>query len=256
MSKRRFKSSPDSDPTTEAPPLERSAGPGRLLVVSTPIGNLDDLSARGRQALERADLIACEDTRRTGRLLAGLGLKRPLLSLHEHNERQRLGQILDALEAGETVALVSDAGTPLVSDPGFLLVRSAIERGFRIEPIPGASAALAALVASGLAPQPFTFAGFAPPKRGKRQTFYRRLAELPHTLVIFESPHRLTASLADASEIFGSRPAVVARELTKLHEEVVRGRLDQILQEFESRPSIKGELVLVIGPAEKPPKSS
>jgi len=222
---------------------------GRLLVVATPIGNLDDLSPRARRAFEEADLVACEDTRRTGLLLSRLGVKRPLVSLHEHNERQRLPRLLAALERGETVVLASDAGTPLVSDPGYLLVREAAARGVRIEPVPGPSALLAALVVSGLPPHPFTFCGFPPPKRGKRQSFYRRFAELDHTLVVYESPHRLAASLADALEVLGDRPAAVARELTKLHEEVLRAPLSEILAEIEARPALKGEIVVVLGAA-------
>lgn len=220
---------------------------GTLLVVATPIGNLDDLSPRARQAFERADLVACEDTRRTGLLLSRLGIKRPLLSLHEHNERRRLPRLLEALERGETVALASDAGTPLVSDPGFLLVREAAARGVRVEPVPGPSALLAALVAAALPPHPFTFCGFPPPKRGKRRSFFERFSALDHTLVFYESPHRLLASLADALEVLGDRPAAVARELTKVHEEVVRGSLSEVLAVLEARPSLKGELVVVIG---------
>lgn len=225
------------------------AGAGRLLVVATPIGNLDDLSPRARRAFEEAALVACEDTRRTGLLLARLGIKRPLVSLHEHNERQRLPRLLAALEGGQTVALASDAGTPLVSDPGYLLVREAVARGVRVEPVPGPSALLAALVVSGLPPHPFTFCGFPPPKAGKRRTFYQRFADLDHTLVVYESPHRLAASLADALKALGDRPAAVARELTKLHEEVLRGTLAEILAEIEARPSLKGEFVLVLGGA-------
>lgn len=220
---------------------------GTLLVVATPIGNLDDLSPRARDALARADLVACEDTRRTGRLLAHLGLDKPLLSLHEHNERQRLPRLLAALAAGEAIALVSDAGTPLLSDPGYVLVREAAAAGARIEPLPGASAVLAALVASALPPLPFTFAGFPPPRAGKRLSFYRRFADLGHTLVLFESPHRLLASLDDALAELGDRPAAVCRELTKLHEEVLRGPLSELRRELAERPSVKGELVLVVG---------
>jgi len=220
---------------------------GRLIVVATPIGNLGDLSERVREAFEVADLVACEDTRRTGRLLAHLGVKRPLLSLHEHNERQRVPRLLERLAAGETVALASDAGTPLVSDPGYVLVREAIRAGIRIEPIPGPSAVLAALVASGLPPHPFTFCGFPPPKRGKRRTFYERFAGLDHTLVVFESPHRLLASLDDALAVMGSRPVAVAQELTKLYEEILRGPLDEVLETLRERPSLKGEYVVVFG---------
>jgi 16S rRNA (cytidine1402-2'-O)-methyltransferase len=221
---------------------------GKLVVVATPIGNLDDLSPRARAAFETADLVACEDTRHTGRLLAHLGIKRPLVSLHEHNERQRLPRLLADLREGKTIALASDAGTPLLSDPGFLLVREAVAAGFRIEPIPGPAAPLAALVVSGLPPYPFTFAGFPPPKTGKRRAFYRGWAGLGHTLVVFESPHRLLASLEDALAELGDRPAAIARELTKMHEEVLRGQLSELLAELKGRSSLKGEFVVVIGP--------
>ena len=222
---------------------------GKLLVVATPIGNLDDLSPRARAAFESADLIACEDTRHTGRLLAHLGIKKPLVSLHEHNERQRLPRLLADLREGKTIALASDAGTPLLSDPGFLLVREAAAAGVRIEPIPGPAAPIVALVVSGLPPYPFTFAGFPPPKTGKRRSFYRGWANLGHTLVIFESPHRLLASLEDALAELGDRPAAIARELTKMHEEVLRGRLSELLEDLNGRPSLKGEFVVVIGAA-------
>jgi 16S rRNA (cytidine1402-2'-O)-methyltransferase len=223
--------------------------PGRLLIVATPIGNLDDISPRARAALEQADLVACEDTRRTGRLLSHLGIKKKLLSLHEHNERQRLPRLLDCLSRGQTVALTSDAGTPLLSDPGFLLVREAIAQGIPVEHLPGPSAVLAALVVSGLPPYPFTFAGFPPPKSGKRKRFFARFADLDHTLIFFESPHRLLASLGDALDELGDRPAVLGRELTKLHEEVLRGSLVELVEEIRARPSLKGEFVLVVGPA-------
>jgi 16S rRNA (cytidine1402-2'-O)-methyltransferase len=224
--------------------------PGRLLLVSTPIGNLEDLSPRAARALAEADLVACEDTRHSGRLLAHLGLKKTLVSLHEHNERARLPQILAALEAGQSVAVVCDAGTPLLSDPGFPLVRAAVEAGHRVEPIPGPSAILAALVASGLPPYPFTFGGFPPPKSGKRRTFYRRLAPLAQTLVCFESPHRLLASLADARCELGDRRAAIGRELTKLHEEMLYGRLSELEAELGRRPSLLGEFVLVVAGGE------
>lgn len=223
-----------------------SSGGGRLTLVATPIGNLEDLSPRARSTFESADLVACEDTRRTGRLLAHLGLKKRLVSLHEHNERARLPRLLADLEAGCHVAVASDAGTPLVSDPGFVLVREAVARGIPVEAVPGPAALLAALVVSGLPPQPFTFAGFPPPKAGKRRAFYRRFADLGHTLVVYESPHRLLASLEDALAVLGDRPAALARELTKLHEEVLRGSLSEILEELQHRPSLRGELVLVV----------
>lgn len=221
---------------------------GRLWVVATPIGHLGDLTARARDALAAADLVACEDTRRSGALLRHLGLAKPLLSLHEHNERARLPRLLAALAAGQTIALVSDAGTPLLSDPGYLLVREAIAAGHRVEPLPGASAILAALVASGLPPHPFTFAGFAPPKSGRRRDFYRRFGALGHTVVLFESPHRLRQSLADAAELLGGRPAALCRELTKLHEEVTRALLPELARLAAERPP-RGEYVLVFAGA-------
>jgi len=223
--------------------------PGKLLIVSSPIGNLDDVSPRAQEALKQADLVACEDTRHSGRLLAHLGIHQRLVSLHQHNERRRLPQLKSQLQQGSTIALLSDAGTPLLSDPGYPLVQAAIELGCRIEPIPGPSALLAALVVSGLPTHAFTFAGFPPPKSGKRQRFYARYADLPHTLVFYESPHRLLASLSDAEAIFGDRPAAVARELTKLHEEVLRASLSQLRAVLGERPSLKGEFVLLIGPA-------
>jgi len=231
----------------EEPAAPASVRRGRLRVVATPIGNLGDLSPRAREAFAAADLVACEDTRHTGRLLADAGLDKPLLSLHEHNERQRVPQVLAALEAGDDVALASDAGTPLLSDPGYVLVRAAAEAGVVVEAIPGPSAVLAALVASALPPYPFTFAGFPPPKSGKRKKFYRRFADLDHTLVVFESPHRLLASLDDALVELGDRPAAVARELTKLHEEVLRGGLAALRDELAARDVLRGEFVLVFG---------
>ncbi len=222
---------------------------GKLVIVSTPIGNLEDLSPRAQAALAEADRIACEDTRHSGRLLARLGIEARLLSLHDHNERRRTPQLIEALEAGETIALISDAGTPLISDPGFLLVREAAARGIRVEPIPGPSAILTALTASALPPYPFTFMGFPPPRGGKRRTFFGRFSELEHTLIFFESPHRILKSLTDAEEVFGNRPAAICRELTKLHEEILRGPLSELNSELASRPSIKGEIVVVVARA-------
>jgi 16S rRNA (cytidine1402-2'-O)-methyltransferase len=196
--------------------------------------------------LEEADLVACEDTRRTGRLLARLPVRKRLISLHEHNERRRLPHLISALEGGQAVALVSDAGTPLLSDPGYLLVREAASRGIQVETVPGPSAVLAALTTSGLPPYPFTFAGFPPSKSGKRKAYFARLATLGHTLVIFESPHRILQSLSDAIAALGDRDAALCRELTKLHEEVLRGRLSEILEGLRQRSSIKGELTLVV----------
>jgi len=225
---------------------------GRLLLVATPIGNLDDLSPRAAKALAAADLVACEDTRHSGRLLAHLGLDKRLVSLHEHNERRRIPELVAALERGETIAVVSDAGTPLLSDPGYPLTRAAIAAGAAVEAVPGPSAILAALVASGLPPYPFTFAGFAPPKSGKRRGFYRRFGALGHTFVVYESPHRLAASLDDAAtELGAGRPAALARELTKLHEEIVRGTIGELAAWARER-KLLGEFVLVIGGDEAP----
>jgi 16S rRNA (cytidine1402-2'-O)-methyltransferase len=222
---------------------------GKLLLVATPIGNLDDLSPRAIAAFAAADLVACEDTRHTGLLLHRLELKKPLVSLHEHNERARLPQLLARLAEGATIAVASDAGTPLLSDPGFVLTRAAIAAGHRVEAIPGPAAPLVALLVSGLPPYPFTFAGFAPPKSGKRRTFYERLGALGHTFVVFESPHRLLASLDDAIAALGNRSAAIARELTKAHEEVLRGPLPGLRAELGEREKLLGEFVLVIGGA-------
>jgi len=225
---------------------------GKLVLVASPIGNLEDVSPRARKALAEADLVACEDTRHSGRLLAHLGLEKRLLSMHDHNERRRLPQLLEMLERGMTVAVLSDAGTPLLSDPGFPLVRAAAERGVRVEAIPGPSAVLTALVVSALPPYPFTFAGFPPPRGAKRRRrFYKPLAELDHTLVFFESPHRLLETLADLAGELGDRPAAVCRELTKLHEEVLRGNLGELHEQLAERPTLKGEIVIVVGKAEK-----
>ncbi|MEE2776610.1 MAG: 16S rRNA (cytidine(1402)-2'-O)-methyltransferase [Acidobacteriota bacterium] len=224
--------------------------PGTLFIVATPIGNLADLTERARETLGAVDLVACEDTRRSGRLLQSIGVRQKLVSLHEHNEARQLAGLVSALANGSDVAIISDAGTPLLSDPGFLVVRAAAEAGHRIEAIPGPSAILTALACSGLPPYPFTFLGFPPPKTGKRKTWLRRFAELDHTLVIFESPHRLLASLGDMVETLGDRPAAIGRELTKLHEETLRGLLSAVLEELEGRPSLKGEFVVVLGRAD------
>jgi 16S rRNA (cytidine1402-2'-O)-methyltransferase len=220
--------------------------PGKLQVVSTPIGNLEDLSPRALRAFQEADHIVCEDTRRTRALLSSYGISKPLLSLHEHNERARIPGLLRKLTEGQVLALVSDAGTPLLSDPGFRLVREAAAQGISVEAIPGPSAILAALVVSGLPPYPFTFAGFPPPKRGKRRSFYQRLGCLDHTVVLFESPHRLLASLEDAVAFLGNPPAALARELTKVHEEVLRGGLKALLEELRQRPALLGEWTVVL----------
>ncbi|MEE8367078.1 MAG: 16S rRNA (cytidine(1402)-2'-O)-methyltransferase [Thermoanaerobaculia bacterium] len=224
---------------------------GTLYILATPIGNLEDLSSRAVRCLEQADLVACEDTRRTGRLLQHLGLKKRLLSFHEHNERQRTAQVLEHVVNGKAVVLVSDAGTPLLSDPGYTLVREAARQNIAIEHVAGPSAVTAAIVLSALPPYPFTFLGFPPPRRGKRRNFYARIQDLGHTVVLFESPQRLISSLEDALEILGDRPAAVARELTKLHEEVLRGTLSALIEQLGRRQSVKGEVTVVIALQER-----
>jgi 16S rRNA (cytidine1402-2'-O)-methyltransferase len=229
---------------------ERDAtGGGTLWIVATPIGNLGDLSPRAVEVLGRVDVVACEDTRRTGLLLQRLGLTKAMRSLHQHNERARVAEVMGLLRSGQSVALVSDAGTPLLSDPGFVVTREAVRSGFAVSTVPGPSAALAALVVSGLPPYPFTVLGFPPPRSGKRRTFLRRFAELDSTLVFFESPHRVLQSLDDAVAVLGDRPAAVARELTKLHEEVLRASLTELRATLAERPSIKGEIVVVVAGA-------
>ncbi|HUP49413.1 MAG TPA: 16S rRNA (cytidine(1402)-2'-O)-methyltransferase [Thermoanaerobaculia bacterium] len=224
---------------------------GKLLIVGTPIGNLGDMTPRAVDALRAADVILCEDTRHTRKLLTHFGIDRPAESYHEHNEAEKAPRIVERLLAGETFALVSDAGMPLLSDPGYRVVRLARERGIRVEPLPGPFAAILALVAGGLAPLPFTFLGFTPHRRGERLDFYRRAAELGHTVVVYESPERIVASLEDVVEVFGDPEAVVGRELTKVHEEVISGPASEVLAQLAGRETIRGEITLVIGPAQR-----
>jgi len=218
---------------------------GTLYVVSTPIGNLEDLSPRARDVLARADLLACEDTRVTGKLLRRFGIRTPSVSYHEHNERERAPELLARLEEGKDVALVSDAGTPLVSDPGYRLVRAAREAGVSVRAIPGPSAVLAALSVSGLPTSRFTFVGFLPPKGKARETAVAALGSFDHTLVLFESGARIARLLSELSAAFGSREATVLREMTKLHEEHRSGSLPD-LAEWASSRAFKGELTLVV----------
>ena len=224
---------------------------GRLQVVATPIGNMGDVSARARQALERADAIAAEDTRHTGALLQALGIARPLLSLHAHNETQRVPEILTRLTAGETIALVSDAGTPLLSDPGYELVRAAADAGIDIEAIPGPSAITTALAVAGLPVSRFCFEGFLPSRERERRALLSSLAAEPRTLVFFEAPHRIAATLADlAAELGTDRRAVVARELTKAHETIYRGTLAELAQKATAEENFRrGEITIVVAGA-------
>ena len=224
---------------------------GTLSVVATPIGNLADLSARAVEVLRSADLVLAEDTRHTGRLLAHVGSTVPQRSLHEHNERARVDEVLALIEGGAHVALVTDAGTPLISDPGLALVRACSEAGMTVVPIPGASAVLAALVASGLASDRVAFDGFLPRRGGSRTARLEELADEPRTVVLFLSPHRAAEDLADLAAACGdSRPAALCRELTKLHEEVRRGTLATLRDSVAD--GVRGELTLVIAGAPAP----
>jgi 16S rRNA (cytidine1402-2'-O)-methyltransferase len=221
---------------------------GRLQVIATPIGNLADLTARARESLAAADVIAAEDTRHTLTLLKALGIARPLVSLHEHNESQRVPELLARLAAGETVALVSDAGTPLLSDPGFELVRRAAQAGYTVEAVPGPSAITAALAIAGLPTDRFCFEGFLPARERERRTALAALAREPRTLVFFEAPHRIAAALSDLAAEFGAeRQAVVARELTKAHETIYRGTLRELAARAEAEQNFaRGEITLVV----------
>ena len=227
---------------------------GRLQVVATPIGNLADLSARAREALSSADVIAAEDTRRTRVLLTAIGIARPLVSLHEHNESQRTAELLARLAAGETIALVSDAGTPLLSDPGLELVQRAAGAGFEVHAIPGPSAITSALAVAGLPTDRFCFEGFLPSRERERRTALAALAHEPRTLVFFEAPHRIVRTLADMAAEFGAaRPAAVARELTKAHETIYRGTLQELLARARAEENFqRGEITLVVHGAAAP----
>jgi 16S rRNA (cytidine1402-2'-O)-methyltransferase len=224
------------------------AGSGRLVVCPTPIGNLEDITLRVLAALREADVVACEDTRRTRVLLDRYGVKARLVSYHEHNERARAGELVARMLDGAVVALVSDAGTPLVSDPGFVLVRECVAAGLAVEVLPGPSAALSALVASALPADRWRFAGFLPRKRAELE----RLLASTETLVAFESPRRVASSLAVLAELDPDRPVAVCRELTKLHEEVVRGSAAELAARYDSEPP-RGEIVLVVGGASAEP---
>lgn len=220
---------------------------GTLYVVSTPIGNLEDLTYRAVRVLSEVDLIACEDTRHSQKLLNHYGIKAKTVSYHEHNERDRAEELIGKIQSGLDVAIVSDAGTPGISDPGFRVVRMALEAELKVVPIPGPTALVSALVASGLPSDEFFFAGFLPARAGARRSRLAELARIPSTLVFYEAPHRMAASLKDAREILGEREAVVARELTKLHEEIVRGRLSDLADKFSAGgQEPRGEMVVVV----------
>jgi 16S rRNA (cytidine1402-2'-O)-methyltransferase len=212
-----------------------------VYVVATPIGNLEDLSPRARRILQEVAVVACEDTRRTARLCTYAGIGTPRLSLHEHNEARRIPGLLRRVEAGESIALVSDAGTPLLSDPGARLVAAAAAAGFQVTPIPGPSAILSALVASALPTQPFTFLGFPPRKGGARERWLEAAARSPGTVVLFEAPGRVPGTLRDLHRVLGPRRVSVGRELTKRFEEVIRGQLGAL-----DLPELRGEVTLVV----------
>jgi 16S rRNA (cytidine1402-2'-O)-methyltransferase len=238
-----------SEPSESKAGSKRRAGPkaGLLALVATPIGNLGDISSRALETLRQADVIACEDTRVTGNLLSKFEIHRPTLPYHDHNAETMRPKLMERLEHGETVALVSDAGMPLISDPGYKLVRAATEAGIDVTVIPGPSAPLAALVLSGLPSDRFLFAGFLPVKDGARRQALQELKAVPATLLFFETGPRLAASLATCADVLGDRPAAVARELTKLHEEVRRDSLAALARHYHDNGAPKGEIVVVIG---------
>ncbi len=220
--------------------------PGTLYIVATPIGNLEDITQRALRVLSEVDLIACEDTRHTRKLLNHFSIQTKTISYHEHNECERAEELCALIESGKDVALVSDAGTPLISDPGFRVVNLAIERGIAVVPIPGVAAVIAALSAAGLASDRFFFAGFLPARKSARQAELEELRSLEATLIFYEAPHRIAATLRDALEVLGDRDAVVARELTKLHEEFARGTLSELAERFSGGQQTRGEIVLLI----------
>ena len=220
--------------------------PGTLYLVATPIGNLADITHRALQVLKDVNLIACEDTRHTQKLLNHYGINTKTISYHEHNEQQRSLHLIDLLKQGSDIAVVSDAGTPSISDPGFRLVRAAIEIEAAVVPIPGPSALISALIAAGLPTDEFFFAGFLPARSNQRRARLTELKAIPGTLIFYEGPHRLGPALTDAYEVLGEREAVVARELTKVHEELKRGRLSDLANHYSNEDNARGEIVVLI----------
>jgi 16S rRNA (cytidine1402-2'-O)-methyltransferase len=222
---------------------------GTLYIVATPIGNFEDITQRALRVLREAELVACEDTRRTRVLLNHFGIKTKTISYHEHNERERAAEICKLLAEGKNVALVSDAGTPLINDPGFRVAKAAIEQELPVVPIPGPTAFVSALVASGLPSDEFYFAGFLPARANARRAKLEELSAIPATLIFYEAPHRISAALRDAFDTLGNRRAAVARELTKIHEEIARGSLNELAQRFSADARARGEMVLIISGA-------
>ena len=222
---------------------------GTLYLVATPIGNLEDITLRALRVLREVAWIACEDTRQTRKLLDHFGITTKLVSYHEHNETARAADLVKQLEAGSSGALVTDAGTPLISDPGYRVVSAAVAAGIAVVPIPGASAALAALAGSGLGTDAFIFGGFLPPRTAARRKTLESLEDADCTLIFYEAPHRILEALEDIEAVLGPRSVVVARELTKIHEEFLRGTASEIRGQLAARPSVKGEITLLIGRA-------
>lgn len=220
---------------------------GKLYVVSTPIGNLEDMTYRAVRVLKEVQLIACEDTRESRKLLEHFGIETRAVSYHEHNEAARAGELVERILDGDSIAVISDAGTPLVSDPGYRIVHLAVERGVTVVPVPGASAMLSALAASGLPTDSFRFGGFLPAKSSQRRRVLEQIAQETATVIFYETPHRVVEALEDVAAVIGERLVVVAREITKLHEEFLRGTAGEIHDELQKRPAVKGEITLLIG---------
>jgi 16S rRNA (cytidine1402-2'-O)-methyltransferase len=246
----------DEAPATDAAPAARSRrelDPGAALyLVGTPIGNLEDITLRAVRVLKEVDVIACEDTRQTQKLLNHYGITTRTISYHEHNEITRSAELVKDMQEGASVALVTDAGMPGISDPGFRLISLAIRHHLPVVPIPGASAFLSALVASGLPTDSFRFSGFLPAKRGERRAALEAIRTSPRTQIFYETPHRIVEALSDVVEVLGKdRHVVIAREVTKLHEEFLRGRAGDVLETLQARDGVKGEITLLIGKAEE-----
>ncbi len=229
--------------------------PGTLYIVATPIGNLDDITVRALNVLKKVDLIACEDTRHSRKLLDHYGIHKPVISYHEHNEAARAGELIEKLRAGASIALISDAGTPLISDPGYRLVEAAAAAGITVTPIPGPSAAIAALSASGLPTDSFRFCGFFPAKPSQREKLLSSLASDSATLIFYEAPHRILETLEHVLKVLGNRRMVVAREVTKMHEEFIRGTVEEAIAALRARPAVRGELTVLIAKADEPAAS-
>jgi len=248
----------DEAQATDAAPADRNRREldrgAALYLVGTPIGNLEDITLRAVRVLKQVDAIACEDTRQTQKLLNHYGITTRTISYHQHNEMTRSAELVKEMQEGASLALVTDAGMPGISDPGFRLVSLAIRHHVPVVPIPGAAAFLAALVASGLPTDSFRFSGFLPAKRGERRAALEAIKGSPRTQVFYETPHRIVEALEDVVEVLGARrPVVMAREVTKLHEEFLRGRAGEVVETLKSRDGVKGEITLLIGKAEEAP---